>query len=72
MTPSHAEEYVKQAFPEGSGINIAVQSGTDSLAHLYPLFGAVNRAASGKYSDSKDVVVLSCFSFIRTLEKQFF
>lgn len=46
MTPIRALEYVKEAFPEGCGVTLASHDKTDTLAQMYPLYGAVNRAAS--------------------------
>lgn len=48
MSPIKVEEAVKGAFPSSSGIKIEVISDEKTLLKEYPLYSAVNRAASGK------------------------
>ncbi|XP_046667535.1 putative aminopeptidase W07G4.4 isoform X1 [Homalodisca vitripennis] len=46
MAPPRVEEYVKQTFPSGCGISVSVVSDEGKLTKDYPLYAAVNRAAS--------------------------
>ncbi|XP_054258683.1 putative aminopeptidase W07G4.4 isoform X2 [Macrosteles quadrilineatus] len=46
MAPPRVEQYVRETFHENSGIKISVESDIDALTRGYPLFAAVNRAAS--------------------------
>jgi len=46
MAPPRVEEYVRKTFPQDSGMKITVESDVNTLTRDYPLFAAVNRAAS--------------------------
>ncbi|XP_014242356.1 putative aminopeptidase W07G4.4 isoform X2 [Cimex lectularius] len=46
MNPPNVEQYVRQAFPASSGVKLEVVTDEDKLNNDYPLFAAVNRAAS--------------------------
>ncbi|XP_014242263.1 putative aminopeptidase W07G4.4 [Cimex lectularius] len=46
MCPPRVEEYVKKVFPPSSGVTVEVVSDDNKLKTNYPLFSAVNRAAS--------------------------
>ncbi|KAE8746063.1 hypothetical protein FOCC_FOCC007186 [Frankliniella occidentalis] len=46
MAPPQVENYVLNAFGNGSGIKVEVLKGTEFFEKEYPLFAAVNRAAS--------------------------
>lgn len=46
MTPARVEEYVKESFKSDSNIKLQVISDEATLNKEYPLFAAVNRAAS--------------------------
>lgn len=47
MAPPQVEKYVLSAFGAGSGVKAEVLKGTEFFEKEYPLFAAVNRAASG-------------------------
>lgn len=46
MTPKRVEEYLKEAFPVGGNVKMEVISDEPTINSEYPLFAAVNRAAS--------------------------
>ncbi|XP_054258712.1 putative aminopeptidase W07G4.4 [Macrosteles quadrilineatus] len=46
MSPLRVEEYIREVFPPESGVNISVISDPEQLKKEFPLFAAVNRAAS--------------------------
>uniref|UniRef100_A0A1B6MIJ7 Cytosol aminopeptidase domain-containing protein n=1 Tax=Graphocephala atropunctata TaxID=36148 RepID=A0A1B6MIJ7_9HEMI len=46
MAPPRVEMYVRHTFTSGCGISITVESDEDKLVKDYPLYAAVNRAAS--------------------------
>ncbi|CAH1394814.1 unnamed protein product [Nezara viridula] len=46
MTPQRVEQYVKETFPTGGNVKVEVVSDENTLKKEYPLFSAVNRAAS--------------------------
>lgn len=46
MAPPRVEKYVTDVFGSGSGVKIEVLAGTQFFEKEYPLFAAVNRAAS--------------------------
>lgn len=48
MAPPNVEKYIRDLF-EDKNIKLDVISDEKSLLKEYPLFAAVNRAASGKY-----------------------
>lgn len=48
MAPPQVEKYVTDVFGNSSEIKMEVVKGTELLQKEYPLFAAVNRAASGK------------------------
>lgn len=49
MCAPKVEEYVRSAFPAGCGVKLEVIKDEEALKKGYPLFCAVNRAASGKF-----------------------
>lgn len=61
MAPPRVEEYVRKTFPQGCGISIKVESDVNTLTKDYPLFAAVNRAASGEFN--RNELISLCFSF---------
>ncbi|CAH1394815.1 unnamed protein product [Nezara viridula] len=46
MTPKKAEDYLREAFPGGGNVKMEVISDESTMKAEYPLFAAVNRAAS--------------------------
>ncbi|XP_014241640.1 putative aminopeptidase W07G4.4 [Cimex lectularius] len=46
MAPAKVEEYVRKVFPASSGVKLEVITNEDTFLKDYPLFAAVNRAAS--------------------------
>lgn len=49
MTPPNAEEYIRDEF-NNTDIKMEVVTDPTVLSHEYPLFAAVDRAASSEYS----------------------
>ena len=47
MTPKNVEKYLTETFPSEGNVKIKVVSDEPILEKEYPLFAAVNRAASG-------------------------
>lgn len=49
MSPQNIEKYIRNEFSGDTRISINVISDINVIEKDYPLFAAVNRAASGKY-----------------------